>query len=84
MGPSAMAGKNVRPPMITITPTTRPTKRPPVVGKVQRTDQISPRSARDGLQNRSLGDAAERPTRLAGGHSAMSDQCPDLPPQAVI
>src|SRR5262249_58944639 len=34
MGPSASAGKKVRPPMITITPTTRPTKSPPVVGKV--------------------------------------------------
>src|SRR5262249_4050032 len=34
IGPSASAGKNVRPPMITITPTTRPTNRPPVVGKV--------------------------------------------------
>src|SRR5262249_42650843 len=34
MGPSASAGKNVRPPMITITPTTRPMNSPPVVGKV--------------------------------------------------
>src|SRR5262249_24091039 len=33
MGPSASAGKKVRPPMITITPTTKPTNRPPVVGK---------------------------------------------------
>ena len=34
MGPSASAGKNVRPPTITITPTTKPTNRPPVVGNV--------------------------------------------------
>src|ERR1700730_6693940 len=34
MGPSASAGKKVRPPTITITPTTRPTKRPPGVGDV--------------------------------------------------
>ena len=34
IGPSASAGKKVRPPMIRITPTTRPTNRPPVVGKV--------------------------------------------------
>src|SRR3984893_9284416 len=34
MGPSASAGKNVRPPTMAITPTTRPTNRPPVVGKV--------------------------------------------------
>ena len=34
MGPSASAGKNVRPPTITITPTTRPTNRLPVVGNV--------------------------------------------------
>src|ERR1035437_1338438 len=34
MGPSASAGKKVRPPTITITPTTRPMKRPPVVGNV--------------------------------------------------
>ena len=34
MGPSASAGKKVSPPTITITPTTRPTKRPPVVGNV--------------------------------------------------
>src|SRR6185437_12993993 len=34
MGPSASAGKKVRPPMIRITPTTRPTNRPPVVGNV--------------------------------------------------
>ncbi len=36
MGPSASAGKKVRPPTIRITPTTRPTKRPPVVGNVPR------------------------------------------------
>jgi len=34
MGPSASAGKKVRPPMIRITPTTRPMKRGPVVGNV--------------------------------------------------
>src|SRR6185312_4029269 len=34
IGPSASAGKKVRPPMIRITPTTRPTNRPPVVGNV--------------------------------------------------
>src|SRR6185436_11926654 len=34
MGPSASAGKKVRPPMIRITPTTRPTNNPPVVGNV--------------------------------------------------
>src|SRR5207245_9384382 len=34
IGPSASAGKKVRPPMIRITPTTRPTNRPPVVGSV--------------------------------------------------
>ncbi len=34
MGPSASAGKKVRPPTIRITPTTRPTNRPPVVGNV--------------------------------------------------
>src|SRR5262249_9344850 len=34
MGPSASAGKKVRPPMITMTPTTRPTNSPPVVGNV--------------------------------------------------
>ena len=34
IGPSASAGKKVRPPMITITPTTRPMNRPPVVGNV--------------------------------------------------
>ena len=34
MGPSASAGKKVSPPMITITPTSRPTNRPPVVGNV--------------------------------------------------
>ena len=34
MGPSASAGKKVRPPTIRITPTSRPTNRPPVVGKV--------------------------------------------------
>src|SRR5262245_19677948 len=34
IGPSASAGKKVRPPTITITPTTRPTKSGPVVGKV--------------------------------------------------
>src|SRR3954466_2909832 len=34
MGPSASAGKKVRPPMIRITPTTRPTNSPPVVGNV--------------------------------------------------
>ena len=34
MGPSASAGKKVRPPTMTITPTTRPTNRPPVVGNV--------------------------------------------------
>src|SRR5262249_12498185 len=33
-GPSASAGKKVRPPTIMITPTTRPTNNPPVVGKV--------------------------------------------------
>jgi hypothetical protein len=34
IGPSASAGKKVSPPMIRITPTTRPTNRPPVVGNV--------------------------------------------------
>ena len=34
IGPSASAGKKVRPPTIRITPTTRPTNSPPVVGKV--------------------------------------------------
>jgi hypothetical protein len=34
IGPSASAGKKVRPPMITITPITRPTNQPPVVGNV--------------------------------------------------
>ena len=34
IGPSASAGKKVRPPTITITPTTRPMNRPPVVGNV--------------------------------------------------
>src|SRR5262249_29037721 len=34
MGPSASEGKKVRPPMIRITPTTRPTNSPPVVGNV--------------------------------------------------
>ena len=34
MGPSASAGKNVRPPTTRMTPTTRPTNRPPVVGNV--------------------------------------------------
>src|SRR5215470_3581792 len=34
IGPSARAGKKVRPPTITITPTTRPTNSPPVVGNV--------------------------------------------------
>src|SRR4029077_4403069 len=34
MGPSASAGKKVRPPTMTTTPTTRPTKSPPVVGNV--------------------------------------------------
>ena len=34
MGPSASAGKKVKPPMIRITPTSRPTNRPPVVGNV--------------------------------------------------
>src|SRR5262249_6322509 len=34
IGPRESAGKNVRPPMITITPTTSPTNRLPVVGKV--------------------------------------------------
>src|SRR5260370_29170563 len=34
MGPSASAGKKVRPPTMTITPATSPTNRPPVVGNV--------------------------------------------------
>src|SRR5207244_9417824 len=34
IGPSASAGKKMSPPIITMTPTTSPTKRPPVVGKV--------------------------------------------------
>jgi hypothetical protein len=34
IGPSASAGKKVSPPMMRITPTTRPTNRPPVVGSV--------------------------------------------------
>src|SRR5215467_9940216 len=34
IGPSASAGKKVRPPTMTITPTTRPTNRVPVVGNV--------------------------------------------------
>src|SRR3982074_1566014 len=34
IGPSASAGKKVRPPIIRMTPTTRPTNRPPVVGSV--------------------------------------------------
>ena len=34
IGPSASAGKKVRPPMMRMTPTTRPTNRPPVVGNV--------------------------------------------------
>ena len=34
MGPSARAGKKVRPPTIRITPTKRPTNRAPWVGKV--------------------------------------------------
>ena len=34
IGPRASAGKKVNPPMIRITPTTRPTNSPPVVGKV--------------------------------------------------
>src|SRR5215468_6927480 len=34
IGPSASAGKNVSPPTMTMTPTTRPTNRVPVVGKV--------------------------------------------------
>src|SRR5215813_6720141 len=34
IGPSASAGKKVRPPTMTITPTTNPMNRPPVVGKV--------------------------------------------------
>ena len=34
MGPSASAGKKVRPPTMRMTPTTRPTNRPPVVGNV--------------------------------------------------
>src|SRR5262249_37035190 len=34
MGPSASAGKKVRPPTIRITPTTSPMNRPPVVGNV--------------------------------------------------
>src|SRR6202007_2949907 len=34
IGPSASAGKKVRPPTITMTPTTRPTNRVPVVGNV--------------------------------------------------
>ena len=34
IGPSASAGKKVSPPMIRITPTTRPMNRPPVVGNV--------------------------------------------------
>src|SRR6516164_6554293 len=34
IGPSASAGKKVRPPMIRITPTTSPTNRLPVVGNV--------------------------------------------------
>ncbi len=34
MGPSASAGKKVRPPTITMTPTRRPTNRTPVVGNV--------------------------------------------------
>ena len=34
MGPSASAGKKVRPPTIRITPTSRPTNSPPVVGNV--------------------------------------------------
>ena len=34
MGPSASAGKKVSPPTMRMTPTTRPMKRPPVVGKV--------------------------------------------------
>src|SRR5262249_11957859 len=34
IGPSARAGKNVSPPTMTMTPTTRPTNSVPVVGKV--------------------------------------------------
>ena len=34
MGPSASAGKKVRPPTMTMTPTTSPTNSPPVVGNV--------------------------------------------------
>src|SRR5207253_2393426 len=34
IGPSASAGKNVRPPTIRITPTVSPTNSPPVVGNV--------------------------------------------------
>src|SRR5215468_8278072 len=34
IGPSASAGKKVRPPTMTMTPTTRPTNRVPVVGNV--------------------------------------------------
>src|SRR6478735_6331376 len=34
IGPSASAGKKVRPPIIRMTPTTRPMNRPPVVGNV--------------------------------------------------
>src|SRR5450755_1726653 len=34
MGPRASAGKNVKPPTTRMTPTTRPTNKPPVVGKV--------------------------------------------------
>src|ERR1700722_17229823 len=34
MGPRASEGRKVRPPVIRITPTTRPTNRPPSVGNV--------------------------------------------------
>src|SRR6201989_223084 len=66
IGPSASAGKKVRPPIIRITPTTKPTNRPPVVGSVPAEGGIDFLAASEPAIAIAGAIMKKRPTNIAG------------------
>src|SRR3981081_3537062 len=83
IGPSASAGKKVRPPMIRITPTTRPTNRPPVVGSVPADGGIDFLPAREPASAIAGTIMKNRPTNIALARGRVTNkEVPGRPARA--
>src|ERR1700683_2668838 len=83
IGPSASAGKKVRPPMIRITPTTRPTNRPPVVGSVPADGGIDFLPAKDPASAIAGTIMKKRPTNIEQARVRVEKKVlPVMPPTA--